>query len=470
MKKNNNQCIATEVLSAVGGASNITFVTHCMTRLRFNLKDMSIPNEENIKAIPGVLGVVQSGGQFQIVIGQNVAKVYSEICKTGNFQEEDQINENPDHVKEKTTPKKIFNNILNYCAGSLTPIIPILMAAGMLKTVLVIFGDLLGWIPVKSDTYVLLNFVYNAGFYFMPIYVGYTAAKKLNVTPVLGMFMGGILISPAFVKMVTDGTSFTVLGISIVMKNYSSTILPILLSIWIMSYIEKLLKKIMPDSLTTIFTPTLTILFMLPLSFLILAPAGYVIGDYLSIVLNALGTYGGFIAIAIIAALWEYLVMSGMHIVLVMPAMATLMAGGSDPVIFVAGKCATFAACGMAFGTFLRMKNKQEKATNFGFLIAGILGGVTEPVLYGTGFKYKRPFLGMSIGAAIGGLYAGITGVTANLLASSNILGVLAFSGKTAANLVNGIIACSLAFICSTIAVFILGYNKEETETGIARS
>ncbi len=161
--------------------------------------------------------------------------------------------------------------------------------------------------------------------------------------------------------------------------------------------------------------------------------------------------------------------MTGMHLVMVVPAMALIMSGASDPVIFAAAKCATFAACGMALGTFLRMKNKEEKATNFGFFISGLIGGVTEPVLYGTGFKYKRPFIFMSIGAAIGGAYNGIMHVAAYMTAPSNFLGVLAFSGASMSNLVNGIIGCVIALIASAILVYLFGYSDEEARTGEPR-
>ena len=464
----NNKQIAADVLQAVGGTANVTSVAHCMTRLRFNLKDTSLADEAVIKKIPGVIGMVEAGGQTQIIVGQNVPKVYEELCKLGGFKSEAAIQENLDSKsKEKLTPKKIGGNILNYMAGSLTPLIPVMLAAGMFKTVLVVCGpSLLNWIAADSNLYILLDFVYDAGFYFMPIYVGYTAAKKLGLTPLMGMFMGGILIAPDFVNLVSAGSTFSVFGLPVRMTNYAQSILPILLCVFGMSYIEKFFKKVVPDTLSTIFVPTLTTLVMLPLGLCVLAPAGGYIGDALAIVLNAFAEHGGFVAVAVIAALWEYLVMSGMHVVLLMPAMTIIMSGGNDPVFMTAGHIATWAAVGMALGTFLRMKNKEEKATALGFFISGLVGGVTEPVLYGIGFKYKKPFIGMSIGAAVGGAYAGLTHVSSYLTAASNFLGVLRYSGSTPANLTNGIIACVAAMIVSAICVYLMGYSKQEIMTG----
>ncbi len=470
MATDKNKQIAQDVLAAVGGKGNVAQATHCMTRLRLNLKDETIPNDEEVKNIKGVLGVVRAGGQYQIIIGQNVPKVYAEVCSLTGLAAQDAIKENLDAPKEKLTPKKIGSNILNYMAGSLTPLIPVLMASGMFKTVLVIFTDLLHILPADSDLYTMFNFMYNAGMYFLPIYAGYHAAKKLGATPVLGMYLGGILIAPGLLAAVSTGEPFAPLGFAMSLRNYSSTILPIILGVAVMAYIEKFFKKVVPDTLSTIFVPMLTILVATPLALYLLGPAGYIFGDYLAIVLNALGNYTGFIGIAIIAALWEYLVMSGMHIVLLMPVMSIVMAGGVDPVIFVAAKNATFAAIGMALGTFLAMKEKDEKTTNLGFFISGFVGGVTEPVLYGTGFKYKRPFLCMSAGAAIGGAIAGILGVEANLMAASNVLGILAFSGGTPTNFAFGAAACFISLIASAVITFLFGYSKEERETGCPRS
>lgn len=183
-----NRKIAETVLSAVGGAGNVTSVTHCMTRLRFNLKDESIPRDEEVKKLSGVLGVARSGGQYQVIIGQNVPKVYQEVLSMGSFQSAAPVNENLDKSKEKLTPKKLGMNILNYLAGSLTPLIPILIGAAMFKTLLSILGpDMLKLFRAESDLYKLFDFVYDAGFYFLPIFIGYTAASKIGASPILGM-------------------------------------------------------------------------------------------------------------------------------------------------------------------------------------------------------------------------------------------------------------------------------------------
>ncbi|MBQ4303426.1 MAG: PTS transporter subunit EIIC, partial [Lachnospiraceae bacterium] len=440
-----NRQIAENVLSAVGGAGNVSNVTHCMTRLRFNLKDDTLPNDEEIKKLSGVLGVVRSGGQFQVIIGQNVPKVYKEVLAIGGFSASAPTEDAGNAPREKLTPGRVVMSILNYMAGSLTPLIPILIGAAMFKTVLSVLGpDLLGVFTAESDIYKLFDFVYDAGFYFLPIYIGYTAASKIGASPILGMFMGGILLSPDFMAMAADPevTRFTVFGIPARLSDYSQSVIPIILSVWAMSYVEKFFKKIIPDALSTIFVPFLTLLVMLPVSLCALAPAGAYIGQYVSSGLIAFGNVGGFIAVAVIAALWEFLVMSGMHVVMIVTVLNVYMSTGYETVIWPATLCATAATFGLALGAFLRIRDKEEKSLSLGYFISGIVGGVTEPALYGIGLKYKRPLLALMAGGACGGLYVGLTHAYMYALGATNFLMVLSFSGGEGMNFVNGCIGC----------------------------
>lgn len=257
--------LAQTILENVGGEENISNMTHCMTRLRFNLKDQSKVNEESLKSMTGVLGVVQSGGQYQIIIGQTVNKVYNNLLElTGKAQEQEEVEAKEE--KEPFTLKGLGNKVLDYLAGSLTPLIPVLIAASMFKMVMAVFGpSMLNWIHEGSSLATLLTFVGDAGFYFFPVFLGYTAAKKFGVTPVLGMFLGGVLLHPTFTQIAADGAAFDILGIPVATQNYASTVLPMILSIWIMSYVEKFFKKVIPSTLGTIFTPTLTMVVMLSL-------------------------------------------------------------------------------------------------------------------------------------------------------------------------------------------------------------
>lgn len=461
----NNERIAEQVLAAVGGKENVTAVTHCMTRLRFNLKDMGLPDQEEIKKIKGVLGVVVAGGQFQVIIGQNVPKVYAAVCAKGGLQVQEGIKENLDAPKEKLTLKKAGSNIMNYLAGSMTPLIPILMAAGMFKTVTTICGStMLNILSAESDLYILLDFLYDAGFYFLPIYIGYTAAKKIGASPVLGMYMGGILIAPDLLALVSGGEEFRILGIPCTLVNYTQSVLPIILSVAALYYVERFFKKVIPDALAVVFVPTLTIFVMSPIALCFLAPLGSILSTYLAALLNAIATYGGFLGKAVIAAVWEFLVMTGMHTPLVLPAMTTLMETGCDNLIFVCGKCAVYATIGMAIGAFFRLKDKEERSASVGYLVSALLGGVTEPILYGIGLRYRRPFIGMVVGGLAGGAYAGLMQVGVYSMSPANILSFTGFVGGSSANLINGIIALVISTVVSAIVTYVVGVDENTAQ------
>lgn len=459
----NNRQIAENVLQAVGGKANVTHVAHCMTRLRFNLKDESIPNDEEIKKISGVIGVARAGGQYQIIIGQNVPKVYAEVCALGGFQTERPLEEALDAPKQKLTPKQVGMNILNYMAGSMTPLIPVLMAAGLFKTLLSVLGpDFTGLISAENDLYILLDFLYDAGFYFLPILIGFYAAKKLEINPVLGAYMGCILIAPDLIELAGSGASFTVFGIPCPLNNYSQSVLPIILSVWALRYIYKFFERVIPDTLSTIFTPFLSMLVATPVSLCILAPAGSILGAFISNGLIAFGQVGGFLAVAVVAALWEFLVLTGMHMVLIMFMMNSLFTTGVLEGVCTSGIYATAACFGVALGAFLRLKNKEDRSMSLGFFVSGILGGVTEPTLYGLCFKYKRTFIPLMIGGFAGGAYAGLTHVTGYILASTNLMLVLSFVGGNTANLVNGCIAFTLSLAVAAVCTYFFGFSKEE--------
>ncbi len=459
----NDKQIAENVLEAVGGKENVMQVTHCMTRLRFSLKDQNLPEDEKVKKIPGVLGVARSGGQYQIIIGQNVPKVYAEVCKMGGFTARNAVDENLDGPKEKLTPKKIGSNIMNYLSGSMTPLIPVMMAAGLFKAVMALIGpDLLGVVTAENHLYLLLDFLYDAGFYFLPILIGYNAAKKLNVPPLLGAYMGAILLAPDFMDMVANETPFTIFGIPVIMNNYSQTVLPIVVCVAALALIYKLIAKIMPDALSTIFTPFLTMLICVPLALLLLAPLGTIVGDMVGGGLAAFSRATGFIGTAVIGAIWSFLVMTGMHMVVMMPFMLEFFEVGYQSGAILGAACATWACFGVALGAFLRLRDKENKSMSFGFFVSGIVGGVTEPTLYGLCFKFRRCFLSLMIGGAVGGAYAGITDVRSYLMASTNFLSLLAYTGGSNANLVNGIISCILSLLAAAVATYLIGFRKEE--------
>lgn len=463
-----NKQIALDVLAAIGGAENVVSAGHCITRLRLNLKDESIPNDEEVQKINGVLKVVRSGGQYQVVIGQNVTKVYDEFCALGGFEKKTSVEMTTEKPKEKLTPGKVGSAILNYLAGSMTPMIPAMIAAAMFKTVYVLLGDTMGLISQTSSLYIMCDFLYDSFFYFLPIFLGYTTAKKLNVNPVMGIFLGASLLVPDFMQLAADGASFSVYGIPAPAGNYSMTVLPIVLIMPVFALINRFFQKYIPETLATLFVPFLSVAVILPFEYCLLAPLGGFLGTYVGNAILAFGGVAGFLAVAVIGATWSFLVMTGMHQILIVFGISMIAQNGVDNLVLTGGSYATWAGFGMALGAFLAMKNKEEKSLFFGYAISNFLGGIGEPALYGIGFKYKKPLVAMAIGGFFGGLYAGITGVGTYVMGATNFLSLLQYAGGGTMNLVNGIIGVVISVVVTAVLTYLFAFTKEQKETGVA--
>lgn len=414
MTQKEKNCLAINILEAVGGKENVTNVLHCATRLRFNLKDYDVPKISDVKGIKGVLGCQIQSGQFQVIVGPEVAEVYDELCSIGGFVAKKAIDEVVDSnmPKEKLTFKKIGANILDALAGCLAPLMPLIIGSSMFKMVVSLFGPMgAGMFGETSNLYILLNMVGDAGFYFLPVAITYTASKKFNTNTMIALLLGFVLVHPTLAGLV--GKPFTVYGIPCTMQNYSSTILPAILSVWVMSYVEKFIKKIVPKSMDLVFTAALTIAIMLPISLCVLGPAGNFCGNYISMFLVGLQKYLGPVGVAFIAGLYGFLVLSGMHIILVTQVMVTI-ATAPDPYLLGALWCWIIAILAIPAAVAVKTKNKETKALAITCLLSGLTAGVSEPTLFGLCVRYKRPLFTLAAGAAIGGLVSGILGVTCN--------------------------------------------------------
>lgn len=302
-----NKQIATDVLELVGGAENVSVATNCMTRLRLTLKDNNKADVEKIKKVKGVLGCQFAGSQLQVIIGQNVPKVLAEFVAMSGVKQGAAVDENLDAPKEKFELKNLPNIILDYLSGSMTQLIPLLMAGGLFRTIAAVLGPtMLGVLSDTDPTYTFLyTTLYEATFTFIPIYLGYAAAKKLGASPVLGMLLGGALMAPSVVSVATQdgGGIISVYGIQIAAANYQQSVLPIILSVPVLYFVEKFFKKVMPDVLSTVFTPFCTMIVTIPIAFIVLAPLGNEIG---SLIANALfGLALGYVISAIAGGVTE---------------------------------------------------------------------------------------------------------------------------------------------------------------------
>lgn len=468
-----NKKIAADVLEAVGGKSNVSFVTHCMTRLRFTLKDRTVPDADAIKKINGVLGAQESGGQFQVIIGQNVPKVYDELCAMGGFSKQAAIDENLDGdvEKQRLTPARVGKAILNYLSGSMVPMIPVLLAAGLFKTIGVVLGPTMAnVVSADSDIVTLMDMIYNAVFYFLPIYLGYNAAKQIGLTPVIGAFLGGMLIEPTFAGLAAEGASFSVFGIPCTPGTYAQTVFPILMTVPVAYVIERFLRKHLPDALLTVFVPFITIGVTLPIMLCLLAPLGSELGSLLANFFSAFGTSGGILAIiggGILAAAWLPMVITGMHVALIGIAQAAFMEVGTDSFILVCTTISLWAGFGMEIAAFLKLKRKSEKSACAGYLVAQLIGGVGEPFIYGMDFRYPRLFACCLVGSFVTGAIAVALGVTVYVVgAPSSVLSMLAFIGGGTQNIINAAIAAGVGFVVTFIITWFFGFTKDELENG----
>lgn len=463
--------IAADVLEAVGGKSNVSFVTHCMTRLRFTLKDRAIVDDVTVKRVEGVIGAQESGGQFQVIIGQNVPKVYDELCGIGGFSRQAAVDENLDAPAEKLTPAVIGKRILSYVSGSVVPMIPVLLASGLFKTVGVILGpSMTGILVADNDLIRFIDMIYSAAFYFMPIYLGFNAAKQIGLTPVIGAFLGGMLIEPSFAALATEGAGFSVFGIPCTPGSYAQTVLPILLTVPVAYALERFLRTHLPDALLTVFVPFLTIGISLPISLCLLAPIGSWLGNGLADVFEFIGTSGGIFAIVgggLLAALWLPMVITGMHVALIGIAQVAFLQAGYDTFIFVAIQISLWAAFGAEIATWLKLRLRKEKSAATGYLVAQLVGGVGEPFIYGMTFRYPKLFITCMAGAFVAGAVSIALGTTAYVVGvPSSVLAILTFVGGSTANLVNAIIAAAAGFAVSFITTWLFGFTQDELENG----
>ena len=457
MATNYNE-IVDRIVDLVGGKDNVSYFAHCVTRLRFNLKDDSKVSKEEVDKLPGVLGSQWQNGQLQVIIGQAVGDVYKMICDRNGLAMEKTVDEDLDSGVKNKGFKGIVDKVFEGISGSLTPFIPALIGAGMIK-VLLIFADMLG-ADATSGTYQLLSFAGDAGFYFLPIIIGAFAAKKFGANQGLGMVIGGMLVYPSF----ANGSGFNFLGIPVYSNSYSSTIIPIILSCAVMAPIERFFAKHSPEVLRSVIEPLCTILVMIPLAYCVLGPIGSFLGQYLSAFVLWLYNTIGFVGVALFAAIMPFVIMTGMHGAFV-PYLLQMLTDpniGYEPIFFPALIISNINQGVAALAVALKTKKADLKSTGFSTAVTGIVAGVTEPAMYAVNFKYKTPLYGAMIGSAIGGLVAGIfrCAIQAFAGASSIIALPLFASASNPSNLTYMIIATAIGMVATFVATWIL-YKDE---------
>lgn len=451
------QKLAQEILEKVGGKSNVNSLTHCATRLRFVLNDNGKANAEDIKAIKGVVGVANSGGQFQVIIGSDVAKVYQPIKDIVGAGENTQ----------ESTPQRPLDKVLAVISGIFTPILPVITAAGMIKAVLsllVVFKV----VTTEDQNYQILNFIGDAGFYFLPVFLGATAAKQFKTNQYLGMLMGAILLHPTFTTMVAafkeGGDAISLFSIPFTATTYSSTVIPIILSVWFMSYVEKFADKISPKAIKFFSVPLIVALVTSVVTFSLLGPAGAIIGQWLGDFFKWLESFGGWVVPTIVGIFSPFLVMTGTHYGLVSIGINNRMTLGYDTVAQPGMLASNVSQGGAALAIAFKTKDPDKRALASSAGITSVFG-ITEPALYGVTLQNRAALIGTMVSGGIVGFFLGIfnarnfSGGSPGLLTLSSYIG-----DNTLKYFYTALIGLILAVVISFVITFIL-YKEDAQES-----
>lgn len=452
--------LVSELLTCIGGKENIKQVSHCYTRLRFSLYDDKKVTNEKVKNLEGILNAMFASGQYQVVIGSKVGEVYEELIKQAGITEVQQ--EFTMQEKKKFNPKKIPGNVLNVFISCFTPIIPVIAGCGMIKVIcaLLLNAHIL---TDTSSTYAILSIFGDTVYYFLPIFVAYTAAKKLETDPFTSMVLAGILLHPNFAALATDGVNTTsFLNIPIQIVSYSAQALPVIITIWLLKYVDKFTNKICPNIVKIFLRPMLNILITAPIMLSIIGPMGSVLGNYFSKFVDIMNHWG-WIAVGLNAAIFPLLVLTGMHNALI-PLIITMFSTQSfDAILITSGLVANIAEGGAASAVAFKTKNKELKGTALSASVSALLG-ITEPALYGVNLRMKRPFVAMMLGSLISGCIAGILGVTAYAFVSPSILSLPIFAGGNGNSLIGAIITVPVTFVITFAITWFLGFKDISSE------
>lgn len=458
MSKNNYGELASTILEYVGQKENISFVTHCITRLRLNVKDRSKVQVEKIEQLGGVIGTQWSGEQLQIIIGQTVGDVYKAVCEVGGFALEKTA------IEKKGEKKKFsFNMIIDGIVGCITPILPVIIGGGMVKAIIAILTGF-GWIAADVSTIQILTMAGDACFYFLPVFVGATAAKKFGGNMGLGMVIGAVLIHPSFISAVTEGTALSFLGLPVYPASYANGIFPVIMAVFVMCFIEKKIVKYTPPVLRTLVEPTLTIVIMLPLTFCVIGPLGFMIGNLFSQAIIWLYETIGFLGMGVFAALYPLFVITGTHSAFAPYLFSTMTTLGYDPFFLPATTTVNMNQGIAALVVAIKSKNKKIKSTAVSCATTAIIAGVTEPAIFGINLKYKTPLLSVMIGSFAGAAITGLGHSYAYTLGGTGIFFPLSFITNGAANVLWAIAGVLVGAVVTFAATFILYKEVPEAE------
>ena len=448
-----NQAVGKRVWEAVGGEKNVNSLVHCATRLRFKLKDESVADTQKLKQDPDVIQVVQSGGQYQVVIGSNVADVYQAIVDEQGLT---------DQSGTEDQSKNPLNRLIDIISSIFTPFLGAMAAAGILKGFLSL-ATVLGWLSADTGACQILFAAADGVFTFLPVMLAFTAAKKFKTNQFLSVAIAMALVYPAITQLAGAGGAVDFFGLPIVLaqSGYTSSVIPIILAVWGQSKFEPLVKKVIPQFLQMIFVPMIVLLVMVPLTFLLLGPIGTVIGNGLGSLFNSIYSFSPLVAGLIMGSLWQVFVMFGMHWGFVPIMFLNIEQYGFDVMVPMLLP-AVLAQGGAALAVAIRTKDTKLRSLGISSTITSLFG-ITEPTVYGVTLPLKKPFVVACLSAGIGGAMIGFAGVKAFSSGLVSLLTIPTFISTNQAvesNVTMAILATALSFVLAFVGTLIVGFDE----------
>lgn len=459
MAKKDYTAFSEQIIPLLGGSDNITSATHCITRLRFHLKNKGLADIEKLKTISEILKVQWSSEELQLVIGSAVGDAYSAVCKSLGIAESAAVADEQEPSSAAHSPrtaKEVFSRVIDGISSSIFPAINIFVGVGLVK-VIVLLCELAGIMTPDMPTDQVLTFVADAGMYFLPVFVGGFAMRKFGGDLGLGLLLGAMLVAPSFVSGVAAGNVYSFFGLPIYSATYTYSVFPSILIGFCGAQVEKFVGKHAPRSIRTVLEPLVTLLVMIPLSFCLLAPLGNILGIGLNIIVLWMSDHLGFVALSFMAGFMSLIVMTGMHSAMGAVAVNMVSTVGYDTLLLPAIVISNINQGVAALAVACKTKNTDLRATGLACGVTACVAGVTEPALFGINLKYRKPQIAAMLGGFIGGAFGGLMKLKAFAFVSSQgIFGITMFIGEPSSNLLFGIASVVIGAVSTFILTMIL--------------
>lgn len=481
----NYDAVARDILTLAGGPGNVENLTHCFTRLRFELSDRTKADKEKLAQVEGVVSVVERGGQIQVVIGTKVEHVYEAVCRQMEARKTSSERASAGEISAgKTSAGKIsagktpaankdiqagarqgtsvWNRILISISAMFTPMVPAIAASGLLKgflTIARITASGRGVDITGNDTYIILMAATDAIFYFMPIILAYTSAKVFHANEFVAMALGGTMCYPAILELMTGGAAVRMFGVALTKANYTSSVIPIIIGVFILSYVERFLTRVIPEILKIILVPGISLLVMVPAVYLVFGPVGIYIGNAINYVYTGMMALSPALCGAFIGGMWCVFVIFGAHRALVPIGINDVARFGRQNLLAFAG-AANFSQGGAALGVMLRTKDRNLKAIAASASLTAGVCGITEPAIYGCNLRLKKPMVCAVICGAAGGAVMGIGGVYGDAFANNGVLTLATYGAFGMRNFLFYLLGISISFFGSALLTWVFGFEE----------